>query len=158
MTDTLKIEARGECETAITRLFDAPPTLVFDAWTKPELIKRWMGPEGFVLSVCEIDLRVGGQYSFGGRKGIGPLLRWGGTYREIAKPARIVQTDQFLEPFQSPEALSTVTFAAQDGKTLFTQVTRYVNTQTRDLALNSGMEHGVRQGFDKMDAVLAEMG
>ncbi len=152
---TFTIEARGERETVITRLFDAPPVLVFDAWTKPELVRRWLGPDDFTLETCEIELRVGGKYLYAGRSGRGARVRWGGVYREIVQGARLVMTEQFFEPAFPGEAVVSITFTAEGGGTLMTDITAYPNAQVRDSALQSGMERGVREGFDKMDGLLA---
>ena len=88
---TLKVTARGEREIVIERGFEAPRQLVFDAYTKPELIRKWLlGPEGWTMPVCKVDLRVGGKYRYVWRNQHGMEMGMGGEYREIVVPERIV--------------------------------------------------------------------
>src|SRR3982075_999836 len=93
---TLKLTTRGDREIVMTRVFDAPRTLVFDAFTKPELVKQWLlGPPGWSMPVCEINLRVGGTYRYVWRHTNGNEMGMGGVYREIAVPERLVATEKF---------------------------------------------------------------
>jgi len=96
-TGTLQINTPSEREIAMTRVFDAPRNLVFEAFTKPELIKRWLlGPDGWSMPVCEVDLKVGGKYRYVWRRDSdGTEMGMGGVYREIATPERIVATEKF---------------------------------------------------------------
>src|SRR5271169_5383315 len=94
---TFKIAARGDCEIVVTRVFDAPRRLVFDAFTKPELVRRWLlGPDGWTMPVCEIDLKVGGAYRYVWRKeSVGLEMGMGGVFREIISPEKLVATEKF---------------------------------------------------------------
>ena len=99
-TGTMQVTTPSEREIAMTRVFDAPRSLVFDAWTKPELLKRWLGVRGgWSMVVCEVDLKVGGTYRFVWRKGLdGPEMGMGGVYREVVRPERLVATESFDNP------------------------------------------------------------
>ena len=92
-TETLQVTTPSERELVMTRVFDAPRNLVFDALTKPELIRRWYGPRGWSLAVCEIDLRVDGAWRFVSRRPDGKEIGQRGVYREIVRPERIVNTE-----------------------------------------------------------------
>ncbi|MCI0403922.1 MAG: SRPBCC domain-containing protein, partial [Acidobacteria bacterium] len=122
-TKTLQVTAQGDREIVMTRVFDAPPRLVFDAHTKPELVKRWLlGPPGWSMLVCEIDLRVDGKYRYVWRRDSdGKEMACGGVFREIARPERIVHTESFDDPWYPGEALVTTLLAEQGGKTTLTQ-------------------------------------
>src|SRR5690606_13837593 len=103
---TLKITAQGEREIVMTRVFEAPRHLVFDAFTKPELLKRWLlGPDGWTMPVCEVDLRVGGAYRFVWRGRDGTEMGVRGVYREVVPPERIVHTETFDQAWYPGEAL-----------------------------------------------------
>ena len=98
----LSVEPRGDREIAISRAFDAPRALVFDALTKPDLIRRWLGVfGGWSMEVCEVDLRVGGAYRYVWRGPNGASMGMRGVYREIVRPERLVNTEQFDEPWYS---------------------------------------------------------
>src|SRR6267378_3438451 len=115
---SLKLTTRGDREIVMTRVFDAPRSLVFDAFTKPELVKQWLlGPPGWSMPVCEIDLKVGGAYRFSWRGPEGNEMGMGGVFREIVAPERFVATEKFDEPWYPGEALVTNTLAERGGKT-----------------------------------------
>src|SRR6266436_3804077 len=98
-TGTLEVTTPSDREIAMTRVFNAPRRLVFDAWTKPELLKRWLGVRGgWTFAVCEVDLKVGGTYRFVWRGPDGTEMGMGGGYREIAKPERVGSTEKFDDP------------------------------------------------------------
>ena len=94
-TGTLKVTTPTDREVVLTRVFDAPRTLVWDAFTKPELLKRWFGPRGWSLAVCEVDLRIGGGFRFVVRGPDGRVMGMRGVYREIATPDRSVHMETF---------------------------------------------------------------
>src|SRR5438093_12929728 len=120
-TGTLQATTPTDREIAMTRLFDAPRKLVFDAWTKPELLKRWFGPPGWSLVICEIDLKVGGAYRYVWRREHdGTDMGMGGVYREIVPPERIVNTESFDDSWYPGEALDTTVLVEQGGKTTLT--------------------------------------
>jgi uncharacterized protein YndB with AHSA1/START domain len=155
-TRTLEITTPSEREIAMTRVFDAPRSLVFDAWTKPELLKRWLGVrDGWELAVCEIDLRVGGTYRFVWRGPDGAEMGMGGVYREIVPPERLVSTEKFDEPWYEGEALDTIVLVEQDGKTTATTIVRYDSQEIRDAVLKSDMARGVSESYDTLAELLA---
>jgi len=155
---TLTLTTRGDREIVMTRVFDAPRTLVFDAWTKPELLKRWLhGPEGWLLPVCEIDLRVGGSFRYLWRHTNGNEMGMRGVYREIVAPERIVATEKFDEPWYPGEAVGTIVFQERDGQTTLTQTLLYESRAARDGVLKSPMEGGVAQSYNRLAELLASM-
>jgi uncharacterized protein YndB with AHSA1/START domain len=156
-TGNLKLTTRGDHEIVMTRDFNAPRTLVFDAFTKPELLKQWLlGPPGWTMPVCEVDLRVGGAYRYVWRQSSdGREMGMGGVYREISVPERIVCTEKFDEAWYPGEAVGTLVLVEQGGKTTVTQTMLYQSREARDAVLKSGMEEGVTASYDRLDAVLA---
>lgn len=156
--DTLQVTTPTDREIVMTRAFAAPRKLVFDAFTRPELLKRWLyGLEGWSLAVCEIDLRVGGRYRYvwhDNRNGVD--MGMGGVYREVVAPERIVATERFDEAWYPGEALGTMVFTEQGGRTTLTQTMLYESREARDTAL-TGMEDGVRVSYDRLAAVLATL-
>lgn len=152
----LEVTTPTEREIVMTRVFDAPRRLVFDAWTKPELVKRWMlGPPGWTMPVCEIDLRVGGRYRFVWRRDSdGTDMGMGGVYREIVRPERLVTTELFDEDWTAGETLSTVILTEHGGRTTLMNTVLYSSREARDGALKTGMTDGVAASFDKLDELL----
>src|SRR5258707_7484921 len=118
-TGALKVTTRGDREIVMTRILNAPRTLVFDAFTKPDLVRQWLlGPDGWSMPVCEIDLRVGGQYRYVWRNdAAGHEMGMGGVVREIVPPERIVSTEKFDQAWYPGEAVGTVVLVEQNGKT-----------------------------------------
>ena len=152
----LQISTPSDRELAMTRVFDAPRSMVFDAWTKPELLKRWLGVFGsWTFAVCEVDLRVGGKYRFVWRGKDGNEMGMGGVYREIVRPERIVCTEKFDDPWYEGDAIDTTTFAERGGKTTMTTTVLYESKEIRDAVLKSPMESGVAKSYDKLAEVLA---
>jgi len=158
-TGKLTLVAQADREIVMTRTFDAPPGLVFDAWTKPELLKRWLtGPPGWTMVVCEVDLQVGGSYRFIWHQDVdGTEIGNHGVYREIVPAERLVCTELFDDPWYPGESLISTTLTEQDGKTAYTCTLRYESREARDLVLNSPMEGGVAQSYDRLDELLATM-
>lgn len=151
----LKITALGDREIVMTRVFDAPRRLVFDALTKPELVKQWLlGPPGWRMPVCEIDLKVGGAYRYVWRHTNGKEMGMGGVYREIVPQERLVCTELFDEAWYPGESLITTTLVEQGGKTTLTTTMRYVSQEARDAILKSGMESGVAASYDRLAELL----
>ena len=150
----LEITTPSDREIAMTRTFDAPARLVFDAWTKPELLKRWLGVRaGWTMEVCEVDLKVGGAYRFVWR-GPGMTMGMGGVYREVVPPTRLVSTEKFDEAWYEGEALDTMVLVERDGKTTMTTTVRYVSREVRDAVIKSDMASGVAEGYDKLAELL----
>src|ERR1700716_1207357 len=127
-SEKLQITTPTDREIAMTRVFNAPRRLVFDALTKPELVKRWLlGPPGWSMPVCEIDLKVGGAYRYVWRHADGREMGMGGVYREIVPQERLVCTELFDEAWYPGEALTTTTLAEKDGRTTVTTTVLYVS-------------------------------
>ncbi len=152
----LKLTTRGDREIVITRAFDAPRKLVFDAFTKPALVKQWLlGPDGWSMPVCEIDLKVGGKYRYVWRRDKdGTEMGMGGVYREIVTPERIVATEKFDQSWYPGEAVGTFVLIEQAGKTTLTEAILYESREARDAVLKSGMEKGVVASYDRLAKLL----
>lgn len=153
---SLKVVAQGDREIVISREFDAPRDMVWDAHTKPELLKRWLGVwRGWSLAVCEVDLRAGGRYRWEWRGPKGESMAAGGVYREVVRPERYVATEQFDDPWYEGEAVSTTVFTDLGGdRTRMTNTMRYASREARDGVLKSGMETGLVASYDQLAAVL----
>lgn len=153
----LTVTASGDRDIVMTREFDAPRDLVFEAHTNPELVKRWLtGPPPWEMSVCEIDLRVGGRYRYVWRHPEnGNEMGMGGVYREVVAPERIVATEQFDNPWYEGEAVGTLVLTEKNGRTTLTNTVTYASKEARDGVLASGMAGGVEISYDKLEAVLA---
>jgi uncharacterized protein YndB with AHSA1/START domain len=157
-TGTLQITTPSEREIVMSRVFDAPRSLVFDAWTKPELLKRWLGVRGgWSMVVCEVDLRVGGAYRFVWRGPDGAEMGMGGVYREIVPPERLVATESFDDPWYPGEAVDTTVLVEEGGKTTATTTVLYESEEIRDAVLESGMTRGVAESYDTLAAYLASI-
>jgi uncharacterized protein YndB with AHSA1/START domain len=140
----------------MTRVFDAPRKLVFEAWTTPALLKRWLGVRaGWMMEVCEVDLRPGGAYRYVWRGPDGTEMGMGGVYREIVRPERLVATESFDEPWYPGEALDTTVLVEQGGKTTVTTTVLYQSKQVRDAVLKTPMDRGVAESYDKLTELLA---
>ncbi len=157
MKNTLKVAAHGDREILVTRAFDAPRALVYEAYTRPELVKRWLGVgNGWSLDVCEMDLVVGGAYRWVWRKeGGGGEMGLSGVYTEITPPARIVCTEKFDESWYPGEGLVTVDFLETEPGTTTLQLTlRYESEAARDGVLRSPMETGLAASYDALERVV----
>lgn len=156
-SDTFKVTTPSDQEIRMTRLFDAPRALVFEAMTKPEHVKQWWGRlgDGYSVPVCEIDLRVGGAWRFVNRHPHGEAA-FHGEYREIAPPSRLVFTEIF-EDF--PDAVSVVTteFTEEAGKTRITATVRYPSQEVRDAVIKSGMADGAAVSYDRLEDLVAAL-
>jgi uncharacterized protein YndB with AHSA1/START domain len=143
-------------EIVMTRVFDAPRELVWEAWTSPEHLPRWMlGPEGWSMPICEVDLRADGAWRFAWRHADGNEMEMRGVYREVTPPERLVSTESWGGDW--PETLNTLTLAEQDGRTTITQRVLYPSKEARDAALRTGMKHGVALSFDRLEGHLRAM-
>ncbi len=154
-TGALKVTTPTEREIVMTRVFDAPRNLVFDAYTKPELLKRWFGPRGWSLVVCEVDLKVGGAWRSVVRGPNGVDMGMSGVYREIVPSERLVSTESFDD--YPGESLNTLILSEKEGKTLLTCTILYQSKEIRDAVINSGMEHGAAESFDKLAEYLTSI-
>jgi uncharacterized protein YndB with AHSA1/START domain len=155
---TLKVTTPTDREIAMTRVFDAPRRLIFDALTKPELLKQWLlGPPGWSIPVCEIDLKVGGAYRHVWRGADGTEMGMRGVYREIVPPERLVATEKFDQAWYPGEAVGTIVLVEEGGKTTLTQTIRYESREVRDAVLKTPMERGVAASYDRLAELLAGM-
>jgi uncharacterized protein YndB with AHSA1/START domain len=155
---TLKITTPSDLEIAMTREFDAPRHLVFDAMTRPEHVRRWFGCDAFTLPICEIDLRVGGAYRFVMRSPDGSESTLQGVYREIVRPERVVFVERILMPgFTSDEYQVTSTFDEISSGTRLTTTILHNSKANRDGHLNSGIEKGVAPAYDRLAELVATM-
>ena len=154
-SSTLKITTPTDREIVMTRVFDAPRELVFDALTKPVLLKRWFGSPGWALAVCEIDLRVGGAYRYVWRGERGEM-GMGGIFKEITPPERIVATEAFDQAwYPGNNALVTQALTETGGRTTLTLTVRYESKDARDAVLKSPMESGVAAAYNRLAEFLA---
>jgi uncharacterized protein YndB with AHSA1/START domain len=151
----LKLTTPGDCEIAMTRVFDAARRRVFDALTRPEVLKRYFATPGWSLVVCEIDLKSGGAYRYVWRSNDGAEMGMGGVYREIVAPERIVNTEAFDEPWYPGEALDTSVLIEQGGKTTLTLTVVYEAREARDAVLKTDMEQGLSVIYDRLAEMLA---
>jgi uncharacterized protein YndB with AHSA1/START domain len=152
-TGTLQVTTPSDREIVLTRVFDAPRRMVFDAFSKPELLKRWFGPRGWSLVVCDVDLRVGGSFRFVMRGPDGKDMGMRGVYREIVAPERSVHMESF-DDFPG-ESQVTAVLVEKDGKTTLTATILYASKEIRDAVVKSGMEHGAAESYDKLAELLA---
>ena len=153
----LVVTTPSDREILMTRVFGAPRQLVFDAFTKPDLVRRWLlGPDGWTMPVCEIDLRVGGRYRYVWRnEKSGKEMATGGVFRDVAVPARLVNTEKFEDPWYPGEAIVTTTFEEERGRTTVRQSMRLESREIRDGILKSGMESGVERSYERLEEELA---
>ena len=155
-SDSFHIAAHGDREIRVTRAFDAPRNLLFDAYTKPELIKQWLlGPDGWSMPVCEVDLRVGGKYRYVWKHDAsGKEMGMGGVYREVVAPERFVVTEVFDEAWYPGEAVDTISFTESNGKTTIMQTIVYISRETRDAVLKSPMKSGMTMSYNRLEEFL----
>jgi uncharacterized protein YndB with AHSA1/START domain len=155
---TFKVTTPSDREICLTRLFDAPRVLVWEAMSKPEHIKRWWGclGEGYSVPVCEVDLRPGGKWRFVNRTPTGETAAFYGEYREIVPPERVVFTEIF-EPFPDSPSVVTSVLTEENGKTRMTVTCLYPSAAVRDMVLQTGMERGAGLSYDRLEEVAAEL-
>jgi uncharacterized protein YndB with AHSA1/START domain len=140
-------------EIAATRVVDAPRSLVWETHTNPDHLRNWLlGPEGWTLPVCEIDLRPGGAWHFVWRGPDGTEMEMRGEYREVTPPERLVQTESWGGDW--PETINTLVLTEEDGKTTITQTVLYPSKEAREAALGTGMKEGWSASYDRLDDYL----
>ena len=153
----LEITTPSDREIVITRSFDSPRHLVWDCHTKPALVRLWLlGPPGWEMPVCEIDLRVGGVWHWVTEGPDGMRMGYGGVYQEIVRPERLVSTEVFDEPWYEGEAVSRLELAEHEGTTTLTTTVRYASQAVRDAVLQSPMAEGMAFGLDQLENTLKE--
>ena len=153
-SETFTVTTPSACEIQLSRLFDAPRELVFEAMTRPEHVREWWGRlgDGYSVPVCEIDLRPGGKWRFVNQHPRGQVA-FHGEYREIAPPNRLVFTE-LMEP-HAEESVVTALFTEERGKTRLTVTARYSSVEVRDMVLGTGMERGAAASYDRLEEVAA---
>ena len=159
---TLRLE--GDLEIVIARTFNAPARLVFDAWTKPELVRRWWAPRMLGDSVvsCDADVRVGGHYRYVVRSATGDEYAFSGRYSEVTPPARVTYTQMFEPTASGPgpgdtALIVTVTFDEREGKTELVSRSLCPSKAVRDMILESGMEQGMRETMDQLEELVGTL-
>jgi uncharacterized protein YndB with AHSA1/START domain/effector-binding domain-containing protein len=157
--ESFKVLAPSDREVEIERRFNAPRPLVFDAFTKPELVRKWLlGPDGWTMPVCEIDLRVGGKYRYVWHKAsTGEEMGMGGVFREVVRPERLVATEKFDHAWYPGEAVDTTAFVESGNDTDVRITVLYESKEARDTATRSGMERGMAAGYDRLEEVLSSL-
>jgi uncharacterized protein YndB with AHSA1/START domain len=154
-TPKLEIVAEpGKTSFTTRRVVDAPRSLVFDAFTRCEHLKQWMGPRSLTMASCQTDLRVGGRYRFVFRTPDGSDVGFSGEYKEIVRPERIVRTFVY-EPTPGAEALETLELEESGAATIIKTTTVHKSVENRDGHVNSGMEAGMTEGYARLDQLLA---
>ena len=155
--NTLEIIAEpGKTSFTTTRVVDAPRALVFEAFTKCEHLKRWMGPKNLTMVSCDTDLRPGGRYRFVFRTPDGNEVGFSGEFREVVAPSRIVRTFVF-EPMPDAAALETLELEEHDGKTTIKTTTVHKTVENRDGHVQSGVDKGMAEGYARLDELLADL-
>ncbi len=151
--ETLQVTTPTDTEVLMTRVFDAPRRLVWEAFTTPEHLQKWMlGPEGRSMPVCEMELKPGGTWHCVWRRANGKEFGMTGTYREVKPPEKLVNTEKWGPEW--PETLVTTTFEERDGQTTVRQTILYPSKDVRDAALKTGMADGASVSFDRLEKVL----
>ena len=155
---TFRVTTPSDREIRLTRLFDAPRPLVFEAMTRPEHIRRWWGRlgDGYSVPVCEVDLRAGGAWRFVNRTPDGDLVAFYGVYREVAPPGRLVFTEIF-EQYPDSESVVTAEFTEEAGKTRLAATVLYPSVDVRDAVLDTGMAGGAAISYDRLEEVAREL-
>ena len=156
-SDTFTVTTPSEREIKMTRLFDAPRHLVWEAMSKPEHIKRWWGclGQGYSVPVCEVDLRPGGKWRFVNRHPKGEAEFYG-EYREVVPPERVVFTEIFA-PFPDAGSLVTAVLTEENDKTRLTVTAQYPSLEVRDMVIGTGMAKGAAASYDRLEEVTAEL-
>jgi uncharacterized protein YndB with AHSA1/START domain len=161
--DKAEVTLPSETEVKVTRSFKAPQALVYSAYTEPKLLQRWLlGPPGWTMPVCEMDVRVGGKYRWRWRsEREGTEFGFSGVFRQVDSPAKLVHTEKFDpgttgEGYPGGEALVTVSFQEETGITTVTSLIEYGTREGRDAALATGMTDGMEQSYQLLDRLFAE--
>jgi uncharacterized protein YndB with AHSA1/START domain len=151
------VERKSERELVVTRTVNAPTRIVFEAWTKPELFKRWWVPKSFGLSLlsCELDVRVGGRYRLVLAQGASNPMEFFGRYLEVTPHSRLVWTNDEAE---DGGPVTTVTFEEKEGKTLLVMHELYPSKEALDAVMASGEKGGMGESFEQLDELLAALG
>lgn len=161
--DRAEVTQPSDREVQVTRSFRAPQALVYRAYTEPELVRRWLlGPPGWSMPVCEMDVRVGGRYRWRWRSDEnGAEFGFSGTFREVRPPSKLVHTEAYDpgtvgDDFPRNDAIVTVTFMLEGNHTTVTTLVDFGSTQARDAAVATGMTDGMEQSYQLLDRLLDE--
>ena len=164
LAEKAQVTMPSDREVSVIRSFRAPRALVYEAYTKPDLVRRWLlGPPGWTMPVCEMDVRVGGKFRWLWRSNEdGKQFGFHGEYREVDAPAKLRHTESY-DPGdvggnmgEGGEAMITVTFNEQDGVTTVTSLMDFGSKEARDAAVSTGMTGGMEMSYQLLDALLAE--
>jgi uncharacterized protein YndB with AHSA1/START domain len=162
-TDKAQVTLPSDREVKVTRSFRAPRALVYRAYTEPALVRRWLlGPPGWTMPICEMDVRVGGQYRWRWRSDDkGSEFGFSGTFREVQPPSRIVHTEAYDPgtvggPYPGEPAIVTVTFTEDGGVTTVTSLIDFGSKEARDGAVATGMTDGMEQSYQLLDRLLED--
>jgi uncharacterized protein YndB with AHSA1/START domain len=151
-TGTLQVTMPTDTEIVLTRVFEAPRQMVYDAFSKPELLKRWFGPHGWSLATCEVDHRVGGGFRFVLQGPNGQRMGMRGVYRELEPPNRSVHVESYDE--YPGESIVTSVLTEEMERTTLTVTITYPSREVRDMVAMSGMEHGAAESYDRLAELL----
>ena len=153
MKNRTTVERKSDNEMVVSRTFDAPARIVFEAWTKPELMKQWWVPKslGMELLSCEQDVRVGGTYRLVFRHGAAGSMAFHGKYLEVVPPSRLVWTNEE----SADGSVTTLTLEEKGGKTLLVVSERYPSKEA--LEANAGAAEGMSESFDQLDELLVTL-
>jgi uncharacterized protein YndB with AHSA1/START domain len=164
-TEKAQVTLPSDREVKVVRSFKAPASLVYRAWTEPGLLRRWLlGPPGWSMPVCEMDVRVGGRYRWRWRNDQdGKEFGFSGTFREVQPPSRLVHTEAYDpgsvgDGYPGAEAIVTVTLADDGGVTTVTTLIDFGSKEARDGAVATGMTDGMEQSYQLLDRLLSEQG
>jgi uncharacterized protein YndB with AHSA1/START domain len=152
-SSSLSVTLPSDREIVLTRSFEAPRALVYEAFSKPEHVGQWWGPAGATLPVCEMDFRPGGRWRFVSHESDGNDYAFRGEYREIVPPERIVWTFEF-EGMPGHVSVESIDFQERDGTTTITTTTVFDSVEDRDGMLQSGMETGAAESYNRLEAYL----
>jgi uncharacterized protein YndB with AHSA1/START domain len=155
----MKVTLPSDREIVLTREFNAPRELVFEAYTNPEHVRNWWGPRSSTKVLFEAEVRPGGSWRYVILSGEGDEVPFTGVYQEVTPPDRLVYTEVYdVAPFNSGDpALNTVTFTAEKGRTVVSVTTVYPTKEVRDYVLSTGMEGGAAESYDRLEELLANM-
>ena len=155
-TGATTVTTPSDLEVVLTRVFNAPRTVLFDVWTNTKHLPKWLtGPAGWEMPICELDLRPGGKWRYVYRKASGKEMTIAGTVLEVVPPERFVTTESWGPEW--PETTNRAEFTESNGRTTVTVTTIFVSKEARDAALATGMNSGVDASYDRLDELLAEL-
>lgn len=155
---TVTVSTPSDREVLVTRSFAAPRALVWRAHTEPALVRRWLfGPPGWSMTTCEIDLRVGGRYRYVLAGPDGATMGWGGAYREVVEPERLVSAEILDVDWTGGETVNTLVLADAGAATSLTLTILYASKEARDGAVGTGMTVGMDAGYRSLDSVLESL-